>query len=225
MMTPRDQAAAVIRRAAHQCGCSPDDVLGRSRSPAADLARVKAYRALADEYGWGVARIGRFFGRSKATVSEAVQSARSRGLSLREPGRVTADERALERLEDLEVFLRRVTGQHLAYPLRDRLKLPMWQALPLAIIVEAYPRVVSAESLCEQYEHACRSLRVGTGKPVTNSFVKVAVMNVRKRFDALGLPDPIVSVSPHGFRVADATHAWMVANFDLERGALAAGRG
>lgn len=223
MMTPRDQAAAVIRRAAHQCGCTPEDVLGKCRTPAADLARVKAYRALADDYDWPVARIARVFGRDRRTIYRCLRTAAERGLILRDPERRTADERALEELEDLQVFLKRVTGQHLAYPLRDRLQLPMWQALPLAILVEAHPRIVSAESLCEQYEHACRSLRVGTGKPVTNSFVRVAVMQVRKRFDALGLPDPIVSVSPHGFRVAEATHAWMLANFDLERGALVAG--
>ncbi len=225
MLTPRDQAAAVIRRAAHACGCTPEDVLSRSRSPAADLARVKAYRSLADEYGWNIARIGRFFGRSKQAVSKALISARARGLHLRDPVRTTVDDRTLDRLDDLEMFVRRVTGQNLVYSLRDRLQIPMWQALPLAIIVEAYPRVVSIDAVCEQYEHAAMALKFGLGQPVSAALIKVAVSKTRARFQALGLSNPIVAVRPLGYRLTSEMHPWFMANFDLERGALMAARG
>lgn len=222
-ITPRDQAAAVIRRAAHLSGCDPESVVGRNRMPAADLARVKAYWMLHHEYGWGAARIARFFGRSKGTVSKVLSRAREAGgVSLREPVRAPVDDRLRDRLEDLEVFVRRVTGQHLVYPLRDRLSLPMWQALPLAIIVEAYPRIVSIEAICEQYEHAALALKFGNGQPISVALVKGAVSKIRARFAALGLPDPIVAIRPHGFRITAEMHPWFVANFDLERGVLAA---
>lgn len=219
-LTPRDQAAAVIRRAAHLSGCEPDDVVGRCRSPAADLARVKVYRALHEEYGWTVARIARFFGRGRSPVRRVIVSARERGVALRDHVARSPDERAyeraLDRLEDLEDFVRRITGQHLVYALRDRLQLPMWQALPLAIIVEAYPRVVSMDGVCEQYECAAEQLRFGQGQPISAALVKGAVSKIRRRFNALGLADPIVSIRPNGFRVSAEMHPWFVANFALD---------
>jgi len=219
-LTPRDQAAAVIRRAAHLTGCTPEDVVGRNRLPAADLARVKAYRALHEDYGWSIARIARFFGRERSPVRRVIAAARERGVALRDPVVRTPDERAyeraLDRLEDLEDFVKRITGQHLVYALRDRLGLPMWQALPLAIIVEAHPRVVSMEGVCEQYECAAEQLRFGQGQPISSALVKVAVSKIRTRFNKLGLADPIVSIRPNGFRVSADMHPWFVANFGLD---------
>jgi hypothetical protein len=211
-MTPRDQAFAIIRRAAHVTGCAPEDVLGKTRTPAADLARIKAYRALDDEHQWGPARIARFFGRTHSTVVQALASARARGVALRDPVRVTASERMADRLDDLEHFVRRITGQQLVYQLRDRLQLRMWQALPLAILVEAHPRVMTTEALCEAYEAAAADLRFGKGKPIETVMLKTAWLQVRKRFDALGLTDPVTSVKPHGYRATDEFALWVETN-------------
>jgi chromosomal replication initiation ATPase DnaA len=64
--------AAIIDTAAGMHGLSRETLLGRSRKRPAPEARAVAYAELVDR-GWGPTQIGRVFGRSHATVLNALE--------------------------------------------------------------------------------------------------------------------------------------------------------
>jgi hypothetical protein len=202
-VTPRDQALALVRRCASQFGAGPEAVLGRDRAPAAQLARLAAYHALADA-GWQRAKIARLFGRTRAAITIALRTRPAQPLAP-----APADE---TRLAELEEVVRRVSGQSLSHMLRDRLGIQMWIAIVLSIAYEAHPRVVTVEQACLLYEQAAIGLGHGRGGQVSPAMISQAVAKLRQRCAAIGLPDPYRAVRPLALVLTDDMASWIEAN-------------
>ena len=204
-VTPQEQALALISRIAAARGVSPSDVLGKSRKPVHDQVRVSAYAALKAELSWDYSRIARLFQRDRSTIRQTVE------VYLARP-KPAADPHA--EIADLKRRLQLLTGADLARVLAHGLDMKLWQAQFLAIIIEAYPRAVPRERMCELYDEARQFNGIGGGgEAVSLSMCKVAICRVNQTFDDRRLPRPFVSQARVGVSLAPEAATWFAVNY------------
>lgn len=195
-MTPiRKPAAgqAIVAEIALAHGYHVDALKGRSQDRGICRARARAMKALKDHHNWSIRRIGRFFGgRSPGTVQGILDAYQARQESVR--GYTEHPDFAHE----VEAQVRRITGLNLYHQVAHELSLPTWQAIFLGILMEAYPLVRTAEQIMEAYEAASERL-YQEAPGAMDSQIRTFNYHIRKKFDAMGLPEPVAAVRPRGF--------------------------
>jgi hypothetical protein len=194
--------AAILARIAEEHGYSIDALRGRSQEERLCRARARAMKALR-ERGWSIRRIGAYFGNRTpgaihyilCHVKERQQSVQS---YLEHP----------DLIHEVEAQLRRITGVNLTHQVAYQLSIPTWQAIFLSILMEAYPNVRTAEQIMEAYEAASERLNQESNGAM-DSQIRTFNYHIRKRFEALGLPEPVDAIRPRGFVLTYAAAVWL----------------
>ncbi|MEL6845036.1 MAG: hypothetical protein AAFP02_17660, partial [Bacteroidota bacterium] len=114
--------------------------------------------------------------------------------------------------DEITAQLRRVSGVNISYQITDQLGLKPWQSQFLAILAEAYPRVISVDTLCELYDSAKHILEQDRGNGVDNDMVRQFVYGLRKHCRKHALPDPIKRIEPEGLRITHQLARWLCYN-------------
>jgi hypothetical protein len=133
-------------------------------------------KSLHEERGWSIRRIGRFFGRSPATIHEILLLHKTRQESVR----VYTEHPDLA--HEVEAQMRRITGLNIAHQLAHELAVPTWQAIFLGILMEAYPLVKTADQIMEAYEAATERLYQADAPGAMDSQIRTFSYHIRKRF-------------------------------------------
>jgi hypothetical protein len=164
-------------------------------------------KSLHEERGWSIRRIGRFFGRSPATIHEILLLHKTRQESVR----VYTEHPDLA--HEVEAQMRRITGLNIAHQLAHELAVPTWQAIFLGILMEAYPLVKTADQIMEAYEAATERLYQADAPGAMDSQIRTFSYHIRKRFTDMGLPDPVTAVRPRGFVLTYDAAVWLHCKF------------
>lgn len=188
----------LVREVCRDHGVTEVEILRPRASMRVSQARKEIAQRLKLEHGWSYGQIARVLRCRRSAIQHALASPVKRD--------------AEQRVEGLEATLRRYLGLDLAPEIAAKTGLSRSFSLWLSILVEAYPRTLSAERMLEQYEHAAEILRVETGD-LSDNTVRVAVLRIRRHFAEVGLADPIETVASCGYRLAPDVVGWMAANF------------
>jgi len=197
--------ATIVAEIALAHGYHIDALKGRSQDEGVCRARARAMKALRDHdpKKWNLARIGDFFGgRSRCTVLRIISAHKEREKIvvsyLQQDGLI----------HEVEAQVRRITGLNLAHQVAHELSVPTWQAIFLAILMEAYPLVKTAEQIMEAYEEATARL-YQEAPGAMDSQIRTFSYHIRKRFTEMGLPDPVTAVRPRGFVLSYEAAVWL----------------
>lgn len=204
---PSASAMSIVSEIAMAHGYHADALRGRSKEPGICRARARAMKSLHEERGWSIRRIGRFFGRSPATIHEILSLHKTRQESVR----VYTEHPDLA--HEVEAQMRRITGLNIAHQLAHELAVPTWQAIFLGILMEAYPLVKTADQIMEAYEAATERLYQADAPGAMDSQIRTFSYHIRKRFVDLGLPDPVTAVRPRGFVLTYDAAVWLHCKF------------
>ena len=204
-MTPKAKALQVVQRIAEAKGLNAGEIIGRSRKPLHDQVRVQAYVALVDELQWPYASIGRLFDRDRSVIKRTVERVKAMPARVEDP---------YEHIENLERQLNRLCGADLSKRLALNLGLKPWQASFLAIVIEAYPRALSRDQMCELYDYA-RMVEGGgrNSEGVSDEMCRAAISRVNAAFDAMALPRPLETRIGVGVTLARPMAAWFQNNY------------
>ena len=184
--------ATIVAEIALAHGYHIDALKGRSQDEGVCRARARAMKALRDHdpKKWNLARIGDFFGgRSRCTVLRIISAHKEREKIvvsyLQQDGLI----------HEVEAQVRRITGLNLAHQVAHELSVPTWQAIFLAILMEAYE-----EATARLYQEAPGAM---------DSQIRTFSYHIRKRFTEMGLPDPVTAVRPRGFVLSYEAAVWL----------------
>lgn len=198
--------AAIMAQIAEQHGYSVEALRGRSQEEGVCRARARAMKALR-ERGWSVRKLGAYFGgRSASTVHNILCHVNERQQSVRPYYEHP------ELVHEVEAQIRRITGVNLTHQVAYQLSIPTWQAIFLSILMEAYPNVRTAEQIMEAYEAASERLNQESNGAM-DSQIRTFNYHIRKRFEALGLPEPVDAIRPRGFVLTYAAAVWLQNQF------------
>lgn len=171
-------------------------------------ARAEAAHELTHQLKWSLRRVGEHIGCTHQNVCQLLACHKinqARGLrfmpaaDLRALAAVSGDERlarvrdAEERAAYAEGELTRLTGANLALRMADALGLlqRVRCAIVLAIVAEAYPRVVLGAELIEHYDEACERIGYGNRQGANANLITKNVAHLRGHFAANGWPEPL----------------------------------
>lgn len=208
IIRPGASARAIISEIAAQHGYNADALIGWSQERAVCRARSRAMKILREEKRWSLERIGKEFGgRSRKTVWAIISAHREREKS------VSGYMRHPDLVHEVEAQMRRILGLNLTHQLACELSVPTWQAIFLAMLVEAYPRVMTAEQMLEAYEAATERLYQSDSGRVQEAQIRQFGLRIRRAFAEMGLPDPVISVRPRGMVLSYEAACWMHCKF------------
>lgn len=173
-------------------------------------ARAELACELRAKLGWSQRRIGEYIGcthpnvRKLFSYHEITQKRAKRWLPQTDVHAllaVEADDRlaraldAEERAAEAEAELRRLSGADLALRLADTFDLGQYMrcAIVLAIVCEAYPRIVLGADMIRWYDEACERLDYGERKGSNFNLLAKNVAKLREHFVDRGWPVPIVA--------------------------------
>lgn len=202
-MTPAQSSpVAIVARIAEEHGYSVEALRGRSQEERLCRARARAMKALR-ERGWSIRRLGTYFGnRTPGAIHYILCHVKERQQS------VQAYLEHPELVHEVEAQLRRITGVNLTHQVAYQLAIPTWQAIFLSILMEAYPNVRTAEQIMEAYEAASERLNQESNGAM-DSQIRTFNYHIRKRFEALGLPEPVDAIRPRGFVLTYPAAVWL----------------
>jgi hypothetical protein len=199
-------AQAIVAEIALTHGYSVDALRGRSQEEGVCRARARAMKALR-ERGWSIRKIGTHFdNRTPGAVHYILCHVKERQQS------VQAYLEHPDMVYEVEAQMRRITGFNLAHQIAHELSIPTWQAIFLGILMEAYPLVRTAEQIMEAYEAATERL-YQEAPGAMDSQIRTANYHLRKRFEQLGLADPITAIRPRGFVLTYDAAVWLHCRF------------
>lgn len=203
IISPKMSGRAIVRAIAETHGFSLDALIGFTQTDALCRARAEAMTALADK-GWSLAQISSLFGnRARSTILRAINTHQNRA-------RNTEDYRKNPWLvEEVEAQIRRLAGVNLAPQVAHELTIPTWQAIFLAILMEAYPNVKTADQIMEAYVAAVERIYRGDEPEVMDSQIRTFCYHIRQRFIALGLPDPVEAIRPRNYVLSYDAAVWL----------------
>lgn len=194
---------ALVAEVALAHGYHVDALKGRSQERGICRARARAMKMLQSEHSWSVRRIGRFFGnRSPGTVQGILDAHQIRLESVR------SYTEHPDLVYEVEAQVRRITGYNLSLQVAHELSIPPWQAIFLSILMEAYPLVRTAEQIMEAYEAATERL-YQEAPGAMDSQVRTFNFHIRKKFQSLGLPEPVAAIRPRGFVLTYPAAVWL----------------
>lgn len=204
------RATQIVERVAAKHQFTVAFVLCAKRDRFAVAARAEAAHELKRQLDWSLRRIGDHIGCTHENVRQLLtchkmnteRNARClppidlnalnalEGCELKQR---VAD--AEERAAYAEAELARLTGATLALTLAEALGLThqMRCAITLAIVAEAYPRVVLGSELIEHYDAACERLAYGFRRGANSHLMTKNVTNLREHFEANGWPAPLLA--------------------------------
>ena len=105
--------------------------------------------------------------------------------------------------------MRRITGVNITLQVGHELGIATWQAIFLSILMEAYPNVKTSEQIMEAYEGAAERLYQAESPNANDSQIRTFCFHVRKRFTAIGLPDPVTAIRPRGYVLTYDAAVWL----------------
>jgi hypothetical protein len=201
---PSVSGAALVAKIAAEHGYHPDALIGSSRDPHVCRARARAMKALHEDKGWSIRRIGALFGgRSPGTVHKVLSVHKTRQESVR----LYVEHPDLA--HEVEAQMRRITGVNITLQVGHELGIATWQAIFLSILMEAYPNVKTSEQIMEAYEGAAERLYQAESPNANDSQIRTFCFHVRKRFTAIGLPDPVTAIRPRGYVLTYDAAVWL----------------
>jgi hypothetical protein len=189
----------VVREACRRHGVTEAEILHPRGSARVSRARKEVAQALKLQHGWSYGQVARVLRCTRPAVLKLT----------RQPA---PEPDLVDKVESLELSLRRYLGLDLAPEISAKTGLGRSFSLWLSLLVEAYPRTLSTDTMLSMYEHAAELSRMETGDLNENS-VRVAVLRIRRHFSDIGLADPVETVSAGGYRLAAGVASWMAANF------------
>lgn len=201
----RPSAKVIIAEVAERHFFSAEDLLAKTKCKRRGRARREAYLELMRRRpDLSLRRIAGIFGRSPSSVCEAVALGREEAQKS-----VRIETERLLYAEEVEAQLRRITGVELSLQVAHSLSIPTWQAIFLAILMEAYPYVKTADQICEAYDAASERLDRASTDGIQDASMKTFVTKIRNHFRNMGLPDPVARVRPRALVLTDAAAIWL----------------
>src|SRR5262245_12195650 len=133
-----------------------------------------------------------------------------------------ADEEARLRIRELEHELERLSGTLLCERLKQKLGLRLRYAIGLAIITEAFPRVVRGPAMLHLYDDACTALGYGHAREGANyRLMDKNMSELNAHFIEHGWPTPALPGEGRGSRyLSHDAAAWMAENCSAPRWAV-----
>ena len=200
----RPSAKAIIAEVAERHGFTAEDLIAKSDCKRRGRARRAAYLALSRRrpdlsQQW----IANHFDRSQSRISRGI------ALAAEEERTYAPYAHDPEYVLEVEAQLRRITGVELSLQVAHSLSIPTWQAIFLAILMEAYPYVRTADQICEAYDAASERLDRASTDGIQDASMKTFVTKIRAHFQAMGLPDPVARVRPRALVLTDAAAIWL----------------
>lgn len=200
---------AIIQSVAESYGYSAEALTGRSQDR--ELVKVRGKAALEARRrlpGKSLTELGILFGnRTKQNMDVILRSAEAREKIVNSYfGRE-------DYILEVEAQNRRLCGVDLTLQVAHHLSVPTWQAIFLAVLMEAYPIVKSADQICEAYDVASEKMDRSATDGVTDESMKTFVKKIRARFEELGLPDPVARVRPRALVLTDSAARWLHVQF------------
>ena len=200
---PAVSGAALVAKIAAEHGYHPDALRGRSKDRGVCRARARAMKALQDR-GWSYRRLGLYFGdRSSAAVYYILCALEERQQT------VKFYTEHHDHAHEVEAQMRRITGVNLTLQVGHELGIATWQAIFLSILMEAYPNVKTSEQIMEAYEGAAERLYQAESPNANDSQIRTFCFHIRKRFTAIGLPDPVTAIRPRGYVLTYEAAVWL----------------
>lgn len=207
--TSKRAAKEILSDVCAKWNCSIRDLKDVTRSPMLDRAKKDAYYKLRTELEWNDGRIGSYMGnKTRQAITKAL-------LNYTPHTRLSAE----EEIDSLRLQIKRLTGQNTSYLLKDKVDLPIWQCIPIAILIEAYPRVKTREQICELYGYAMAEATGDRSKEdgASLSVLKSAISQGRRAVLEHGLPDPYKILSPSGVKLSEEFAEWSACNIGRPR--------
>lgn len=200
IVSPRALLQPIARRHA----VTVEDMISSSQRKHIVQARGEAVVMLRDHQRYSWSRIGGILQRNRNTCMRLYMSAEKRGA------------RRVHQYDAEEIYaqLRRVSGVNIGYQITDIAGLKPWQSQFLAILAEAYPRVITVDTLCELYDSASAILEQDR-KSVDNELVRQFMHKTRKSFREQGLPEPVTRIPPEGIRLTHDCARWLCYNIGV----------
>lgn len=235
VIASKSRATAILERVAQKHDMTVQTLLCARWDRYAIAARAEVATELSHKLKWSQRAIGSFIGCSHPNVRKLFSYherhvRRAHNLlpetdvvalaTVREDMRLQRALEAEERAAFAEAELERVTGVKLAVRLADALGGPVRCAIVLAIVVEAYPRLVLGEEIIEHYDEACARLSYGDQKGASFNLMAKNVAHLRDHFVERGWPVPIPyndSQMRGARRLTDEAAIWLHERFDAPR--------
>jgi hypothetical protein len=199
---PAVSGAALVAKIAAEHGYHVDALRGRSQAEGVCRARARAMKALRDR-GWSFRRIAAYFDRAQSVVHYILCHYQERQQTvlgyLEHP----------EMVHEVEAQMRRITGVNITLQVGHELGIATWQAIFLSILMEAYPNVKTSEQIMEAYEGAAERLYQAESPNANDSQIRTFCFHIRKRFTAIGLPDPVTAIRPRGYVLTYEAAVWL----------------
>ncbi len=187
----------ILEEVAFKEGVSAVDVVARCLRRDVTRARNIYCLRLNAELRWSFGQIGMHLNITKQAAWSAANIAKSY-----KRGNVD-----FETLAAMEKHVKRLSGQDLAPVIVSRIGLPHAQAHLLAILIEAHPRILNRERICELYDYA-----TGTDDPTSDDNIRSVMSKMRQRVKAAGLPDPVNHVTGAEYALSPDIAPWINAN-------------
>lgn len=176
-------------------------------------ARAELASELKDKLGWSQRRIGEYIGCTQPNVRKLfsyhnLNASRAKRwlpqadvhalLAVQADDRLARALDAEERAAEAEAELRRLSGADLALRLAEGLDLGQYMrcAIVLAIVCEAYPRIVPGADMIHWYDEACERLDYGERRGSNFNLLAKNVAKLRDHFVDRGWPVPITANDP-----------------------------
>jgi hypothetical protein len=208
VITSKARACEIVETVAAKHDLPVQTVLCARWDRYAIAARAEIASELSTRLNWSTRRIGAHIGCTHANVRKLFGIHKlnmKRGarwlpaadvhaiVSIRNDERLMRMVEAEERAAYAEAELARLTGDNLAVIYADALGLThrLRCAIVLAIVAEAYPRLVLGAELIEHYDEACVKLGYGDQKGANFNLMTKNVAHLREHFEAQGWPAPI----------------------------------
>jgi len=201
------RAHTIVEAVAVKHGIDVHTLHAGGRSRFVVEARGEAAFELMHKLGWSQRRIGECLGCSQPNVRKLLgyhkQNLERGGrflpaadihalLAISNDDRLARAVEAEERAAYAEGELHRLNGSALSLRFADALDISYMRcAIVLAIVAEAYPRVVLGDAMVEHYDEACAALGYGFKRGANFHLLTKNVAHLREHFAAKGWPSPI----------------------------------
>jgi hypothetical protein len=219
MIASKARAAQVIEQIADKHDITVVMLLCARWDRFAMLARAEAADALVNGMGWSIRTAGAYLGCSHTNVRKLCGFHKMQSARLARIGGAIGPQDPEGRIRELEAELVRLAGTLLCERLATKLRLRLRCAISLAIITEAYPRVVRGPAMLQLYDEACAQLGYGHADEGANyRLMDKNMSQLNAHFVGQGWPLPAVSGDGRGARqLSDDAAGWMSAHCGAPR--------
>jgi len=114
--------------------------------------------------------------------------------------------------EELEAQIRRLAGVEIIHLVTDATGAPYFQAQFMSVLIEAYPRIITVDTLCELYDAAGERMGMRDRKPSDDDMVRQFLYRSRLHFESIGLTEPAERIGRNGVRLTEETARWLCYN-------------